>query len=427
MHGYVALIAHSIFAPPPNCPMTIVLGILVALIVVLVLALILYFRFSPRIGSNPAGARLERIRALANYRNGQLHNVVPTDMNMPPKTMAKVMWWMLRGGEGREPAQAIPTVPFDREAWKRVPNDEVALAWFGHSTLLIKMDGITFLTDPVFGERASTFSFAGPKRFAFTEHMRVDQLPQVDVVLLSHDHYDHLCYETITELVERGVRGEGEGVRAEVAPPPSHFTPPPSHFTPPPSHLTLPHFIAALGVGAHLEKWGVPSSSITELEWWQEQQVGDVKLTFTPSRHFTGRSMTNRFSTLWGSFVLQGRSKRIYFGADSGYSPTFHEIGERFGPFDLAMLECGAYSEFWPDIHMFPEETAQAAKDLRAQVLMPIHWAKFALGLHPWKESIERITAKASEEGLPLLTPQIGRIVTTLDTTASEKWWEGLK
>ncbi|MBK9760704.1 MAG: hypothetical protein IPO90_12210 [Flavobacteriales bacterium] len=148
-----------------------------------------------------------------------------------------------------------------------------------------------------------------------------------------------------------------------------------------------------------MEKWGVPSFSITELEWWQQVDVGaspgqgaGVKLTFTPARHFTGRSMTNRFSTLWGSFVLQGRNKRIYFGADSGYSPTFKEIGERFGPFDLALLECGAYSEYWPEIHMFPEETAQAALDVRATVLMPIHWGKFALGLHPWKESIERGT-----------------------------------
>ncbi|MBL7985020.1 MAG: hypothetical protein JNM91_08485, partial [Flavobacteriales bacterium] len=164
--------------------------------------------------------------------------------------------------------------------------------------------------------------------------------------------------------------------------------------------------------------------SITEMEWWQQLDLGGVKLTFVPARHFTGRGMTNRFSTLWGSFVLQGRNKRLYFGADSGYSPTFKEIGERFGPFDLALLECGAYSEYWPHIHMFPEETTQAALDLRAAVLMPIHWGKFALGLHPWKESIERVTKRAGEIGLPLLTPRIGRIVTALDRSSSEAWWE---
>lgn len=384
--------------------MIIVLWVLFAILFAVTGWILLYFRLASRIGANPAGERLERIQALTNYHAGKLHNLVPTDMKMPPRTMAKVMWWMLRGGEGREPEQVIPVVPFDRAAWEQVPDDEVAICWFGHSCVLIKLDGVTFLTDPVFGERASTFTFAGPKRFAYTEHMHVRMLPHVDVVLLSHDHYDHLCYETMKELVEQ---------RSS-------------------QHL---RFIAALGVGAHLEKWGVPHASITELEWWQQVDIGSIKLTFAPSRHFTGRGMTNRFSTLWGAFVLQGKrlrpgvsgSKRIYFGADSGYSPMFKEVGERFGPFDLALLECGAYSEYWPNIHMFPEETAQAAIDIRATTLMPIHWGKFALGLHPWKESIERVTKKADELGLPLLTPRIGRIITALDKSSSEKWWEGLR
>ena len=355
-----------------------------------------YLWLSPRVGSNPSGERLKRIQGLANHEQGKLHNLVPTDMRMPPRTMAKVMWWMLRGGEGREPERPLPVLPFDREGWERIPAGEAAIAWFGHSTLLIKVDGVTFLTDPVFGARASMFSFAGPKRFAYAHHFDASILPRVDVVLLSHDHYDHLCYETIKALLQQR---SATGLR----------------------------FVAALGVGAHLEKWGVASGSITELEWWQEVRVGSVKLTFAPARHFTGRGPTNRFSTLWGSYVLEGGNKRIYFGADSGYSPTFKEIGERFGPFDLAILECGAYSEFWPDIHMFPEETAQAALDLSAAVLMPIHWGKFALGLHPWKESIERITKKAAELDLALLTPRIGRVVTTLDRSSSERWWDGLK
>jgi L-ascorbate metabolism protein UlaG (beta-lactamase superfamily) len=370
----------------------------------LVLALVLYFRYSPRIGGDPAGERLARIKELPNYRNGYLHNLEPTDMNMPFTTMLKVMWTMLRGADGREPEHPIPVVPFDREAWERIPDHEVGVAWFGHSCVLLKIDGVTFLTDPVFGERASTFTFAGPKRFAYTEHMRVSMLPPVDVVLLSHDHYDHLCYETVHSLVVLRMSGA------------AHDRP-----------KKKLRFITALGVGAHLEKWGVEPTRITELEWWQQVEVGSVKVTLTPTRHFTGRGLTNRFSTLWGAFALQGASRRIYFGADSGYSPTFKEVGDRLGPFDLALLECGAYSEHWPQIHMFPEETAQAALDLKARVLMPIHWGKFALGLHPWKESIERITGLPDEARPPLLTPRIGSIITAIDPARSERWWDEVK
>ncbi|MBK8949026.1 MAG: MBL fold metallo-hydrolase [Flavobacteriales bacterium] len=363
-----------------------------ALPLALVLAVILYFRTAPRIGDDPAGVRLQRIRALPDFRGGKLHNLEPTDMDMPFTVMLKVMWTMVKGADGREPKASLPTVRFDREAWERVPSNEVALCWFGHSCVLIKLNGLTFLTDPVFGERASTFSFAGPKRFAYTERISVDQLPSVDVLLLSHDHYDHLCYETMRQLI--AVKKVGR-------------------------------VVAALGVGAHLEKWGMPAVMVAECAWWEQVIVGPVKLTFAPTRHFTGRGPTNRFSTLWGSFVLEG-AQRIYFGGDSGYSRTFKELGARFGRFDLALLECGAYSEYWPQIHMFPEEVAQAVRDLNARLLMPIHWAQFALGLHPWKESIERITKRAGQTGQALLTPRIGRTITAPTASQSERWWEGL-
>lgn len=363
-----------------------VLGI----IVVLALAIVLYFRLSPRVGSDPTGARLERITASPNYRDGKFQNVVATNMDMPLGTMVGVMCDFIKGGDGREPKDTIPTMDLDLAAWKAVPDTSFAVVWFGHSSLLIKLDGITFLVDPVFGERASTFSFAGPKRFNYHQHMRVDLLPPVDVVLLSHDHYDHLDHETILQLKDK-------------------------------------RFIAPLGVGAHLESWGIPADAITERDWWDSVELGKVKLTLAPVRHFSGRGMTNRFSTLWGSWVMESGNKRVYFGADSGHSPTFKELGERFGPFDLALLECGAYDERWANIHMMPEETAQAAVELKAKMLMPIHWAKFSLGMHPWKEPIERLTMKAGELGLPLLTPRVGAIVVDADTSRSETWWKGLR
>jgi L-ascorbate metabolism protein UlaG (beta-lactamase superfamily) len=374
--------------------------IVLAVLALPVLWMLVYFRTAPRIGSNPAGERLKRIQALPNYRDGQLHNLEPTNMNMPLNTMLKVMWTMLKGEKGREPEHPIPTVPFDRKAWEAIPDDQLAICWLGHSTVLVKLDGVTFLTDPVFGERASTFTFAGPRRFAYTEQMEVWKLPWVDFVLLSHDHYDHLCYETIFDLVVMRMSGAAQ------------------------NRPKVPlKFITALGVGAHLEKWQVPADRITEVVWGQEVDANGVRITFVPSRHFTGRTMRNRFSTLWGAFVLEGRTKRIFFGADSGYTATFKELGERFGRFDLALLECGAYSQYWPEIHLFPEQTAQAAKDLHADLLMPIHWGKFALGLHPWRESIERVSNGAQALGLPLLTPRIGRILTGPSASASEAWW----
>lgn len=367
----------------------ILLWILIGLIAGLALLLVLYFAYAPRIGGNPKGERLAGIQRSPNYRDGRFQNVVDTNMDMPMRVMRKVMWEMMKGGQGREPKDIIPTVPFDKRAWEAVPETSMALAWFGHSTLLIKIEGITFLTDPVFGARASTFSFAGPKRFHYAQLMSVDLLPHVDVVLLSHDHYDHLDRETILRLKDK-------------------------------------RFIAPLGVGAHLEHWGVPASAISEFDWWESVEVGNVKLTLAPSRHFSGRNLNNRFSTLWGSWIIAGTTKRIYFGADSGYSPSFSQIGQRFGPFDLALLECGAYNENWANIHMMPEETAQAAIDLRAKALMPIHWGKFSLALHPWKEPIECVSRKAAELGLPLLTPRIGAIVTDADPSRSERWWERL-
>ncbi|MFZ1693659.1 MAG: MBL fold metallo-hydrolase [Flavobacteriales bacterium] len=365
------------------------LWILLGLLAALGLTLVLYFSFAPRIGTNPEGARLERIKASPNQVDGKFQNVVETNMDMPFGTMLGVLWEFVKGGSGREPKDTIPVVDFDAAAWAAVPDSAIAVCWFGHSSLLMKVDGVTFLTDPVFGERASTFSFAGPKRFNYMQHMRVDLLPQVDVVLLSHDHYDHLDHEAILQLKDK-------------------------------------RFIAPLGVGAHLEFWGVPAESITEKDWWESVELGSVKLTLAPSRHFSGRGTTNRFSTLWGSWVLEGRTKRVYFGADSGYSPSFKEVGERFGPFDLALLECGAYNERWSNIHMMPEETAQAAADVKAKVLMPIHWGKFSLAMHAWKEPIERVSAKAAQLGIPLLTPRIGRIVNGPDMKLSERWWDEL-
>lgn len=365
------------------------LWIFLAAIAVVVIAVLLYFQFSPRVGSDPAGTRLERIQSSPNYRDGKFQNVLETNMDMPFSTMAKIAWQFIKGGEGRETKDTIPTVAFDRKAWEAVPDSSYALAWFGHSSLLIKLNGITLLCDPVFGERASTFSFMGPKRFTYDRYMSVDQLPHVDVVLLSHDHYDHLDRETVLQLKDKVER-----------------------------------WVMPLGVGAHLEAWGVAADRISEHDWWESLDLAGLRLALAPSRHFSGRGLSNRYSTLWGSWVLEGGGKRIYFGADSGPSSTFAELGQRFGSFDLVLLECGAYNVAWAEIHMRPEESAQAAKDMGAEVFMPIHWAKFSLAMHTWKEPVELVSEAAHSLGLPLLTPRVGRIVVDADLASSERWWD---
>jgi L-ascorbate metabolism protein UlaG (beta-lactamase superfamily) len=364
---------------------------LLALIIAVLLFVGLYFQFATRVGTTPKGERLARIEASPNYRDGVFHNLIETNMDIPWRAIAAVVWEGIVGGKESEPRDTIPTIPFDRAAWNIIPETDFAVAWFGHSTVLIKIDGLTILCDPVFSERGSAFTFVGPKRFPYTHQPRLEDLPHVDVVLLSHDHYDHLDYRSILYLKDR-----------------------------------VEHWLMPLGVGAHLEYWGMAPEKIREFDWWEGTSVESLELTLAPSRHFSGRGISSRFSTLWGAWVVKGREHTLLFGGDSGYSPSFSEIGDRFGPFDLVMLECGAYNEAWADIHLFPEELPLAATDLRAKALMPIHWGKFDLALHPWKDPIERLSAAMFHSSIPLFTPRVGRITTNADPAFSEQWWTGL-
>ncbi len=368
----------------------IMLGLLI-LLVLIVLAVIVFFKTAPQIGGTPAGERLARMVQSDNYQDGKFKNLVLTKMDMPFGTLMKVMRHYLFGDKSRKQPQAvISTRPFQSDAFARVGADTVAFTWFGHSSLLVRIDGKTILIDPVLeGTRASMFSFMGPERFAYQEHVSVADLPEIDFVLISHDHYDHLDYPTIKALRDK-----------------------------------VDRFYMPLGVGAHFEEWGVPAENITELNWWDEVTIDSLTLALAPTRHFSGRGFTNRFSTLWGSWVIHGTKRRLYFSGDSGYFPGFKEIGEKYGPFDLTFMECGAYNEAWSEIHMFPEESAQAHLDVRGQLMMPIHWGKFDLSLHDWTESVTRLRKKADEERIPLVLPEIGQLVLIPDEVQFEDWWK---
>jgi len=363
--------------------------ILIVSVSALIIGLISFFSFAPQIGGKPNGDRMARMQSAKNFRAGKFHNTVSTKMDMKSGKMVNVMWEFFKNDKSREPVTTIKVNKFNPAVFQQMNPSEVSFTWFGHSSILLKINGKVLLIDPVFSERVSMFPFLGPKRFKYSHHMDVELLPRLDAVLISHDHYDHLDYKTIQKLKDKVNR-----------------------------------FYVPLSVGAHLEKWGVPPGNITELNWWESVDFDNLTFVFTPSRHFSGRGLNDRFSTLWGAWVIKGESQNIFFGADSGYFQGFKEIGEKYGPFDLTFLECGAYNKNWSDIHMMPEETIQANVDLRGKALMPIHWGKFNLSLHPWKEPIERAIAKGKDLDVKIITPKIGEIVILNDRLNTARWWK---
>jgi len=329
---------------------------------------------------------------VADHFDGKIFlNPVPTEV-MGKGAFWRVMRKFLQKHPGREPEQPLGPFRTDAATLQQVPPQALRVTWLGHSGLLLDVDGKRFITDPLWYQRASPFSFAGPKRF-FQNPLPLHQLPPIDAVLLSHDHYDHLDKESLLQLTKKGFP-----------------------------------VITLLGVGQRLRNWGVPDHLITELDWWQSIPFGDAHtVTATPARHFSGRWLNDRFTTLWGSFVVKGPQHNVYYGADSGYYDGFTTIGEKYGPFDLALLEIGAYNEEWKAIHMGPESAVQVAQDVRAKVLMPIHWGTFSLAMHPWKEPIERLIAEAEKKNVPLLIPAPGETVNVHTAPYNSRWWEAYR
>lgn len=283
------------------------------------------------------------------------------------------------------PAHAIPVQALSRAQLLAAPDR--TLFRLGHSTVLLKLDGAFWLTDPVFSERASPFQWAGPRRF-HAPPISLAELPPIKGVILSHDHYDHLDRAAIEALA-----GQVE------------------------------HFITPLGVGDTLMRWGVARAKIRQLDWWQSTDIDGVHLVATPSQHFSGRGLFDGNRTLWASWVILNRDVRVFFSGDSGYFDGFKAIGERYGPFDATLMETGAYDENWPDVHMQPEQTLQAHLDLRGACLVPIHNGTFDLALHVWHEPFDRIAALAAAHGVRLATPRIGQALDLLQPSADERWW----
>jgi len=338
-------------------------------------------------GSNEL--RAERIKASPRFNGRVFTNTNPVSQGLKPGVERPTMRDFLCGGEHRVPSGPLPLVdPIER--WRRPPETGLRVTWLGHSTLLIEIDGVRLLTDPVWGQRASPFAFAGPKRF-HPPPAPLSALPALDAVIVSHDHYDHLDRSTIRALAA----------------------------TPAP-------FITSLGVGAHLEKWGVPATRITELDWWDVTRVKDVTITAAPAQHFSGRGIKDRNTTLWSSFHLRGPTHSLFYGADTGLTDEYIDIGRRFGPFDMVALEIGAYHPSWGDIHLGPDNALAAYGMLGSGAFLPIHWGTFNLAVHPWDEPIETVLPHASSLHVPLVTPRLGEPLEPSRANAPDPWWRSV-
>lgn len=356
-------------------------------IVVTIATLVVIVVNLPVFGSLPRGFRLNKIRHLPNYRNGAIQNFSPTPMQ--PEGVS--FFTILKAFFFEKHPNKIPKTPlkFVEPALDAVPeNPSPEIIWFGHSSYLIKVDNLRILVDPVFSKVPSPFSFIGSKAFPGTDFVNAAQFKNIDVLLITHDHYDHMDYQTILSIKPH-----------------------------------IKKIVTSIGVGAHLERWGIPKDWINELCWHETVSLAErLKFTAVPARHFTGRKF-KRNQTLWSAFVLETSQSRLFLGGDSGYDTHFLEIGKTYGPFDLAILECGQYDAYWPYIHMFPEETVKAAIDLQAKVLMPVHWGKFSLSMHPWNEPINRVVKAAKEKELRLVTARLGETIQIDSYLPNTNWW----
>ncbi|MFD3001066.1 MBL fold metallo-hydrolase [Pontibacter toksunensis] len=345
-------------------------------------------KFSPQFGAESKGERLKVIQQSPNYFEGEFQNPVETNMDIGFRGYVKLISMRLFGeSTDQQPDYKLPVQNIGINQLNGLQDTATIITWLGHSAFLIEIDGKRLLLDPMMGDIASPLSFLGPRRFSELP-VSIEALPRIDAVLISHDHYDHLDYGSIQKLSEK-----------------------------------TGHFFVALGVGAHLERWGVPADKITEMDWWQEASYSGLTFASTPSRHFSGRGLSDRMKTLWTSWVILGREDRIFFSGDSGYFNGFEKIGKKYGPFDITLMECGQYNELWRNIHMMPEQTVQAHIDLKGKLLMPIHWGAFTLAMHSWTDPIERATKKAAELDVPVTTPRIGEPVILHQSVPKKEWW----
>ncbi|MFV2100776.1 MBL fold metallo-hydrolase [Micromonospora sp. LOL_024] len=340
------------------------------------------------LGGRLAGPRADRAARSPQYRDGTFHNRAGT-RTMVAAADRNLLRELIFGRQKRRPTEPVPLV---RPAVETGIDSarELNVVWYGHASTLVEIEGRRVLLDPVWSDRCSPAAAVGPRRL-HEPPVRLDELPRIDAILISHDHYDHLDMATVRELTLR-----------QAAP-----------------------FLVPLGVGAHLDRWGVPADRIIELDWSQTHRVADLEITCTAAQHFSGRGL-RRNGTLWSSWVVAGGQRKVYYTGDSGYFGGYAEIGAEHGPFDVTLMQIGAYDRSWPSIHMFPEEAVTAHLDLRGGLFVPVHWATFNLALHDWSEPVDRLWAEAKARDVRLAVPRPGERVVVDDPPPVDGWWQGV-
>lgn len=364
---------------------------ILSIVVLLVIVTAILVNTSPQFGGKPTKEQKLQYAQTGHYEDGKFVNQIPSEMEIGFKDMPSLIYKQFKKDPDRQPSEKFDIQHIDSLEIERKPDSITRLTWFGHSSFLLEIAGKKILLDPMFGDVPAPHPWLGKSRYSKGLPIEIEKLPKIDAIIMSHDHYDHLDYGSIMKLKEK-----------------------------------TEQFYMPLGVGAHFRKWGVEESRIHELDWWDDIKLDSLTFTCTPARHFSGRGFI-RAETLWSSWVIQSPEKNIYFSGDSGYGPHFKKIGEKFGHFDFAMMECGQYNEKWQAIHMMPEETIQAAIDVNAAVTQPIHWGAFTLSLHSWTDPIERASKEAANKGVTLCTPEIGEAVLIGEQYPNSKWWEQVK
>lgn len=351
-------------------------------LLIVVVSTYIFFRTYPPLGGKTKRSIKQRS---PNFKNGKFVNQIPTSMGMKPAEIISIIRDQIKSTPNRQPSRRLVPEHLDTSKQPKEPQ----ITWFGHSAFLLQINGKNILLDPMFGKSPSPIPAIGPQRFSDELPANPEDLPLIDAVVISHDHYDHLDYPSIKKLN---------------------------------SKTTM--FFVPIGLAAHLRKWGVNSEHITELDWWDERTFEGLSLICTPSRHFSGRTLTDRSTTLWASWVIRTDDTSIFFSGDSGYGPHYKQIGKQYGPFDLTLLECGQYDPRWSTIHMTPEQTIQAHKDLRGKRMIPMHWGAFVLALHDWTEPVERALVAGTKAGVTIITPRIGEsVIFKAEEYQTEAWW----